>query len=190
LYPLGVQAFDLGPAPITKDQDGVLRVAGTRVTLDSIVMAFDLGATPEEIVQRYPAVDLASAYALIAYVLRVSVTPFTRRVDLHSWRRAYSQALANAGTSAQQGSRRSPLACHASLDAHQPEQHREDGEGPGGCFAEHPSSAPTRGQNPSSRNREHKREKPRFAGAFQVVARGRFVRCHEVFSMILVELAA
>ncbi len=70
MYPLGVHAFDLGPAPITKDQDGVLRVAGTRVTLDSIVMAFDLGATPEEIVQRYPAVDLASAYAVIAYVLR------------------------------------------------------------------------------------------------------------------------
>ena len=70
MYPLGVHAFDLGPAPITKDQDGVLRVAGTRVTLDSVVAAFDLGATPEEIVQRYPSVDLASAYALIAYVLR------------------------------------------------------------------------------------------------------------------------
>jgi len=65
-----MHAFDLGPAPITKDEDGVLRVAGTRVTLDSIVAAFDLGATPEEIVQRYPSVDLASAYALIAYVLR------------------------------------------------------------------------------------------------------------------------
>lgn len=70
LYPPSVHAFDLGPAPITKDKDGVLRVAGTRVTLDSIVAAFDLGATPEEIVQRYPSVDLASAYALIAYVLR------------------------------------------------------------------------------------------------------------------------
>jgi hypothetical protein len=34
------------------------------------VTAFDLGATPEEIVQRYPSVDLASAYALIAYTLR------------------------------------------------------------------------------------------------------------------------
>jgi uncharacterized protein (DUF433 family) len=70
LYPSGVHAFDLGPAPITKDEDGVLRVAGTRVTLDSIVAAFDLGATPEEIVQRYPSVDLASAYVVIAYVLR------------------------------------------------------------------------------------------------------------------------
>ena len=70
MYPLDVHAFDLGPAPITKDKDGVLRVAGTRVTLDSIVAAFDLGSTPEEIVQRYPSVDLASAFALIAYVLR------------------------------------------------------------------------------------------------------------------------
>ena len=73
-----MHAFDLGPAPITKDQDGVLRVAGTRVTLDSIVAAFDLGATPEEIVQRYPSVDLASSYALIAYVLR-----HRERVDLY-----------------------------------------------------------------------------------------------------------
>src|SRR5687768_4332022 len=58
-----MHAFDLGPAPIVEDDDGVLHVAGTRVTLDSIVMAFDLGATPEEIVQR-------SAYTLIAYTLR------------------------------------------------------------------------------------------------------------------------
>ncbi len=65
-----MHAFDLGPAPLVKDDEGVLRVAGTRVTLDSIVAAFDLGATPEEIVQRYPSVDLASAYALIAYALR------------------------------------------------------------------------------------------------------------------------
>ena len=70
LYPFTVHAFDLGPAPLVKDDEGVLRVAGTRVTLDSIVAAFDLGATPEEIVQRYPSVDLASAYALIAYALR------------------------------------------------------------------------------------------------------------------------
>ena len=70
LYPFTVHAFDLGPAPLVRDDEGVLRVVGTRVTLDSIVAAFDLGATPEEIVQRYPSVDLASAYALIAYALR------------------------------------------------------------------------------------------------------------------------
>lgn len=37
---------------------------------DAIVTAFDLGATPDEIVQRYPSVDLASAYTLIADTLR------------------------------------------------------------------------------------------------------------------------
>jgi len=45
-------------------------VVGTLVTLDSVVVAFDLGATPEEIVQKYPSIDLVSVYAVIAYVLR------------------------------------------------------------------------------------------------------------------------
>ncbi|HKY36737.1 MAG TPA: DUF433 domain-containing protein [Polyangiaceae bacterium] len=65
-----MHAFDLGPAPIVEDQYHVLRIAGTRVTLDSVVIAFDLGATPEEIVQRYPTLNLASVYAVIAYVLQ------------------------------------------------------------------------------------------------------------------------
>lgn len=47
-----MHAFDLGPAPIVEDENHVLRSAGTRVTLDSVVIAFDLGATPEEIVAR------------------------------------------------------------------------------------------------------------------------------------------
>jgi hypothetical protein len=37
--------------PIHTDADGVVRVAGTRVTLDTIVVAFEAGATAEEIVQ-------------------------------------------------------------------------------------------------------------------------------------------
>jgi uncharacterized protein (DUF433 family) len=65
-----VHAFDLGPAPIVEDSDHVLRIAGTRVTLDSVVIAFDLGATPEEIVQRYPTLNLAGVYAVIAFVLQ------------------------------------------------------------------------------------------------------------------------
>ena len=96
MYPLGVHAFDLGPAPITTDQDGVLRVAGTRVTLDSVVMAFDLGATPEEIVQRYPTVDLASAYALIAYVLR-----HRESVDLYLTERSKAASGVQAEVEAQ-----------------------------------------------------------------------------------------
>ncbi len=56
--------------PLTTDADGVLRVTGTRVTLDSVVIAFDRGATAEEIVYRYPSLDLTSVYEVLAYILR------------------------------------------------------------------------------------------------------------------------
>ena len=56
--------------PIETDADGVIKVGGTRVTLDTIVAAFDAGATAEEIVQQYPSVALADIYSVIAYYLR------------------------------------------------------------------------------------------------------------------------
>ena len=65
-----MQAFEARPPPLNEDADGVLRVAGTRVTLDSVAIAFDLGATAEEIVHKYPSLDLTSVYEVIAYVLR------------------------------------------------------------------------------------------------------------------------
>lgn len=52
------------------DADGVIRVGGTRVTLDTIVAAFREGATAEEIAQQYPSVSLADVYAVIGYYLR------------------------------------------------------------------------------------------------------------------------
>src|SRR5882757_5571301 len=52
------------PVPLTQDSSGVLRVAGSRVTLEVLVAAFDGGATPEEIVQQYPSLDLGSVYAV------------------------------------------------------------------------------------------------------------------------------
>ena len=58
------------PLPIKTDADGVVRVAGTRVTLDTIVSAFNEGATPEEIVAQYSSLDLADVYAVIGYYLR------------------------------------------------------------------------------------------------------------------------
>lgn len=56
--------------PIHTDADGVIRVGGTRVTLDTVVVAFDSGATAEEIVQQYPSVALADVYSVIGYYLR------------------------------------------------------------------------------------------------------------------------
>jgi uncharacterized protein (DUF433 family) len=57
-------------APLATDEHGVVRVAGTRVTLDTVVEAFDEGASPEEIAFRYPTLDLADVYATITYYLR------------------------------------------------------------------------------------------------------------------------
>lgn len=55
--------------PLQADRDGVIRVGGTRVTLDSVVRAFDEGHTAEEIVSHFPALRLADVYAVISYYL-------------------------------------------------------------------------------------------------------------------------
>ena len=58
------------PAPLTADSGGVVRVNGTRVTLDTVVAAFQEGATPEEIADQYPSLALGDIYAVLAYYLR------------------------------------------------------------------------------------------------------------------------
>jgi uncharacterized protein (DUF433 family) len=58
------------PTPLETDANGVVRVGGTRVTLDTVVYAFEEGATAEEIVQQYPSLQLADVYAAIGYYLR------------------------------------------------------------------------------------------------------------------------
>src|SRR5215471_13964985 len=58
------------PAPLFTDEDGVVRVGGTRVRLDTIVYAFNAGASAEEILQQYPSLLLADIYAAISYYLR------------------------------------------------------------------------------------------------------------------------
>ena len=61
----------LDPVPLSFPEDGsAIRVAGTRLTLDTIVGAFKRGATAEEIAQDYPPVSLPDVYAVIAYYLR------------------------------------------------------------------------------------------------------------------------
>ena len=56
--------------PIAKDQDGVIRVSGTRVPLETVIGAFMDGANPEEIVLSYTSLPLADVYQVIAYYLR------------------------------------------------------------------------------------------------------------------------
>jgi uncharacterized protein (DUF433 family) len=82
--------------PIEADQQGVLRVGGTRVTLDTVVAAFEVGLTPEEILLRYDTLRLDDVYLTIGYYLR-------NRAELDAYlaeRRRQSEAMrAEAATS-------------------------------------------------------------------------------------------
>jgi uncharacterized protein (DUF433 family) len=82
------------PAPVAYDADGVLRVRDTRVRLDTVVAAFQLGATAEEIAQQYPSVDLATVYAVIAFYLR-------RRPEVDTYLAAQTAGAAEARASAE-----------------------------------------------------------------------------------------
>jgi uncharacterized protein (DUF433 family) len=56
--------------PIREDADGALRVGGSRVLLELVIRAFQDGATPETIVQRYSTLALPDVYAVVTYYLR------------------------------------------------------------------------------------------------------------------------
>ena len=46
-----------------------IRIHGHRIGIEHIVFAFNRGETAEEIVQRFPGLDLRTVYTLIAYYL-------------------------------------------------------------------------------------------------------------------------
>ena len=64
------QSVAVEPVPIVTDAEGVMRVAGTRVPLDTVVAASEKGETPEQIAQDYSSLEIADIYAVIAYYLR------------------------------------------------------------------------------------------------------------------------
>jgi uncharacterized protein (DUF433 family) len=55
--------------PLYTDPHGGIRVAGTRLLLDMIVIAFQSGATAEEIVHQFPSASLSDVYLIIAHYL-------------------------------------------------------------------------------------------------------------------------
>lgn len=57
------------PVPLSTASDGIVRVTGTRVPLETIVRAFHQGATPEEIAQDFTTLSLADVYSVLAYYL-------------------------------------------------------------------------------------------------------------------------
>jgi uncharacterized protein (DUF433 family) len=56
------------PSPF-QIQDGTVRFRRHRVPVDAVVSAFREGATPEEILSRYPSLPLADVYVALGYYL-------------------------------------------------------------------------------------------------------------------------
>lgn len=54
---------------LAKTSTGTYRIGRTRVSLDSVVHHFKLGATAEEIAQKFPALTLAEVYSAIGFYL-------------------------------------------------------------------------------------------------------------------------
>lgn len=56
--------------PLHEDQTGAVRVGNSRVLLETVVRAFQDGASPESIVHRYSTLSLSDVYNTIGYYLR------------------------------------------------------------------------------------------------------------------------
>jgi len=66
-----------------EERGGAYWVAGTRVSLDSIVYSFLRGASPESIVRSFPAVTLEYVYGAIAFYLgkQTEIDEYLRKGD-------------------------------------------------------------------------------------------------------------
>jgi uncharacterized protein (DUF433 family) len=56
-------------SPYIEERNGGLYVAGSRVSLDSVVIHFQEGASPEKIVESFSTLKLSQVYGAIAYYL-------------------------------------------------------------------------------------------------------------------------
>jgi uncharacterized protein (DUF433 family) len=88
-----------------EQSNGALRVAGTRVSLDSVVYAFRRGASPESIQRSFPLLTLEQIYGAIAYYLA-----HTEEVD------AYLAAGEESFEELRRGARESNSEWHEKLD--------------------------------------------------------------------------
>lgn len=56
--------------PLTRLEDGTLRVTGTRIPIDQIVRAYHEGETPEQFCQDFPTVSFADVYTVMGFYLQ------------------------------------------------------------------------------------------------------------------------
>ena len=64
-----LESYIAEPPPLDETEQGAVRVRGTRVSLDSVIYAYNSGATPEDIVRSFTTLKLRDVYAVITYYL-------------------------------------------------------------------------------------------------------------------------
>jgi uncharacterized protein (DUF433 family) len=103
------------PVPLRTDEQGVMRVGRTRVPLDTVVYAFNQGASPEEIVLSYHTLNLTDVYAIINYYLhnRAEVDGYLRQHETEAER----MKIENEQRFPQEGIRQRLLARHSTPEA-------------------------------------------------------------------------
>src|ERR1035437_6842310 len=81
---------------ITVDVAGVKRVGGTRISLDSVVIAFQQGQSAEEIQRNFPVLGLEQVYGAITHYLahREQVDQYLRQ-QRETWEQSKAQAVRN-----------------------------------------------------------------------------------------------
>jgi len=62
--------LDRETPPLYEDETGAVRVGNSRVLLETVIRAFQDGASPESIVHRYTTLSLSDVYNTIGYYLR------------------------------------------------------------------------------------------------------------------------
>jgi uncharacterized protein (DUF433 family) len=83
--------------PLREDEHGSLRIGETRVLLEIVIHEFRNGATPEEIVASYDALELADVYLVLGFYLRQ-----TDKIDAYLRRREQEAQVIRARIEASQ----------------------------------------------------------------------------------------
>jgi len=99
--------------PLVQDDDGTIRVTGSRITLDTLVGAFQTGATAEQIQDSFPSLSLRDIYGVIAFYLEhpTEVQDYlqTRRAEAEAIRREIESRQDTAGFRARVRARQAQL---------------------------------------------------------------------------------
>lgn len=57
------------PLPIRVEEDGTYHVGQTGISLDTVILCYRMGYSPEQVVETYPAIRLRDVYHVFSYYL-------------------------------------------------------------------------------------------------------------------------